>query len=104
MPDELHRIVDATTMSGTTVQGDNLAIVSKLVDGNMIDDDNAPAPKNIPTPNENTDGIFGEWEHSGSCFRAMAGGCHLKARISYVPHIRPSLFNFCSNCSSSHHS
>ena len=93
MPDELHRIVVATTMSGTTVQGDDLAIVSNLVDGNMIDDDNAPAPENIPTPNENTDGIFGEWEHSGSCFRAMAGGRHLKARISYPPHIRPSLFN-----------
>ena len=30
----------------------------------MIDDDNAPAPENIPTPSENTDGIFGEWEHS----------------------------------------
>ena len=93
MPDELHRIVDATTTSGTTVQGDDLAIVSNLVDGNMINDDNAPAPENIPTPNENTDGIFGEWEHSGSCFRAMAGGRRLKARISYPPHIRPSLFN-----------
>ena len=93
MPDELHRIVDATTTSGTTVQGDDLAIVANLVDGNMINDDNPPAPENIPTPNENTDGIFGEWEHSGSCFRAMAGGCCLKARISYPPHIRPSLFN-----------
>ena len=93
MPDELHRIVDATTTSGTTVQGDDLAIVANLVDGNMIDNDNAPAPENIPTPNENTDGIFGEWEHSGSCFRAMAGERRLKARISYPPHIRPSLFN-----------
>ena len=93
MPDEFHRIVDATTTSGTTVQGDDLAIVANLVDGDMINDGNAPAPENIPTPNENTDGIFGEWEHSGSCFRAMAGGRHLKARISYPPHIRPSLFN-----------
>ena len=32
----------------------------------MIDYDNAPAPENIPTPNDNTDGIFGKWEHSGS--------------------------------------
>ena len=93
MPDELHRIVDATTTSGTIVQGDDLAIVANLVDGDMIDDDNSPAPENIPTPNENTDGIFGEWGHSGSCFRAMAGGRRLKARISYPPHIRPSLFN-----------
>ena len=27
----------------------------------MIDNDNAPAPENIPAPIENTDGIFGEW-------------------------------------------
>ena len=56
-----------------------------LMVGAMIDDDNAPAPENIPTANENTDGIFGQWEHSGSCYRALAGGRHLKARISYPP-------------------
>ena len=61
--------------------------------GVMIDNDNAPAPENIPTANENTDRIFGQWEHSGSCYRAQAGGHHLKARISYPPNIKPSLFN-----------
>ena len=64
-----------------------------LMVGTMIDDDNAPAPENIPTANKNTDGIFGQWEHSGSCYRALAGGCCLKARISYPPNIKPSLFN-----------
>ena len=53
----------------------------------MIDDNNAPAPENIPAPNKNTDGIFGDWDHSGSCYRALAGGCCLNARISYSPHI-----------------
>ena len=64
-----------------------------LIVGAMIDDDNAPAPENIPTANKNTDGIFGQWEHSGSCYRALTGGHHLKARISYPPNIEPSLFN-----------
>ena len=64
-----------------------------LMVGAMIDNDNAPAPENIPTANENTDGIFGQWEHSGTCYRALAGGCRLKARISYLPNIKPSLFN-----------
>ena len=41
--------MDTTTTSGTTVQGDDLAIVANLVDGDMIDDDNAPAPENIHT-------------------------------------------------------
>ena len=83
--------MNATTAAG--VQGDDVAMVCNLVDGSMIDDDNAPAPENIPTPNDNTDGIFGKWEHSGSCYRALAGGRCLKARISYPPHIKPSLFN-----------
>ena len=68
-------------------------MVSNLVDGLMIDNDNALAPENIATSNDNTDGIFGEWEHSGSFYRALAGGCHLKVRIPYPPHIKPSLFN-----------
>ena len=83
--------MNATTAGG--VQGDDVAMVCNLVDGLMIDNDNAPAPENIPTSNNNTDGIFGEWEHSGSCYRALAGRCHRKARISYPPHIKPSLFN-----------
>ena len=83
--------MNATTADG--VQGDDVAMVCHLVDGLMIDDDNAPAPENIPTPNNNTDGIFGKWEHSGSCYRALAGGRRLKARISYPPHKKPSLFN-----------
>ena len=64
-----------------------------LMVGAMIDNDNAPAPENIPTANENTDGSFCQWEHSGTCYRALAGGCRLKARISYLPNIKPSLFN-----------
>ena len=83
--------MNATTAAG--VQGDDVAMVCNLVDGLTIDDDNAPAPENIPTPNDNTDGIFGEWEHSGSCYRALTGGHCLKARISYPLHIKPSLFN-----------
>ena len=65
LPEELQLIVNATTTAG--VQGDDVAMVCNLVDGSMIDDDNAPASENIPTPNNNTDGIFGKWEHSGSC-------------------------------------
>ena len=83
--------MNATAAAG--VQGDNVVMVHNLVNGSMMDNDNAPAPENIPTPNDNTDGSFGKWEHSGSCYRALAGGRHLKARISYPPHIKPSLFN-----------
>ena len=94
VPPELQRLVTATTTTGGVgIQADDLAMAQNLVDDTMIDDDNEPAPENIPNPNENTDGVFGEWEHSGSCYRALAGGRRLKARISYPPHIKPSLFN-----------
>ena len=93
LTEELHQIINATTTAGVGVQGDNLAMLHNLMVGAMINDDKAPAPENIPTANKNTDGIFGHWEHSGSCYRALAGGCHLKVRISYPPNIKPSLFN-----------
>ena len=89
----MHHIVNATTTAGVGVQGDDLAMAHNLMVGAMIDDDHAPAPENIPTANENTDGIFDQWEHSGTCYRALAGGCHLNSRISYPPNIKPSLFN-----------
>ena len=93
LTEELHRIVNATATAGVGVQGDDLAMVHNLMVGAMIDDDNAPAPENIPTANENTDESFGQWEHSGSCSRVWAGGHCLKARISYPPNMKPSLFN-----------
>ena len=33
----------------------------------MVDDDNEPAPENLPNPNEAAGDIFGEWGHSGIC-------------------------------------
>ena len=37
-----------------------------------IDDDNDPAPENIPAPtNISSSSIFGEWGHEGVCFIAL---------------------------------
>ena len=33
----------------------------------MVDDDNEPAPENLPNPSEAVGDIFGEWGHSGIC-------------------------------------
>ena len=92
LTEELHRIVNETTTAGVGVQRNDMAMVRNLMVGAMIDNDNAPGPENILTANKNTDGIFGQWEQSGSCCRALAGGCHLKARIPSPPNIKPSLF------------
>ena len=33
----------------------------------MVDDDNEPAPENVPVVAEHSNDIFSGWEHSGSC-------------------------------------
>ena len=56
------------------------------MDGKIeVDDDNLPAPENIPTINtEDTDDMFFEWGHDGICQHQQAGGRNVPA----------SLFNF----------
>ncbi|KAL7571289.1 hypothetical protein ACA910_008942 [Epithemia clementina (nom. ined.)] len=51
----------------------------------MIDDDNQPAPENIPTDDDNNNNIFTEWGHSGNCFRAMDGGQAVKPKLLNIP-------------------
>ena len=59
--------MNATTAAG--VQGDDLAMVCHLVDGSMIDDDNAPAPENILLPTTTQMGFLA----SGSTQAVVAG-------------------------------
>ena len=49
-----------------------------------VDDDNAPAPENLPVADANVDEVFVEWGHDGVCERRQAGG--QKTEVS--------LFNF----------
>ena len=35
----------------------------------MVDDDNEPAPENVPAAAEHSNNIFSGWEHSGMCHR-----------------------------------
>ena len=54
-----------------------------------VDDDNAPAPYNIPRPNEEpADGIFGKWGHDGVCGRFRLNGDESNARINNFPAIK----------------
>lgn len=64
----------------------SLADLSSVVD---VDDDNMPAPENIPTPNNNN-GISAiyeeEWGHSGVCYRRMLNSQQTKASLRNFPH------------------
>ena len=50
-----------------------------------IDDDNEPAPENIPdaTPNANPCCLLNVWIHSGICFRRQQNNGFLKAHITF---------------------
>lgn len=48
--------------------------------GVAIDNDNAPAPENIPGGVATGDGVLRSWEHDGICFRRQVGGEKIKQR------------------------
>ena len=89
IPNEIQDLIDAS--GGRNLSVDDTAVVRNMVP-DMIDDDNQPAPENVPLPNENTDGIFSAWEHSGSCYRSMEGGRKLPARLNFPSSATPTLF------------
>eukprot|EP00934_Nitzschia_sp_Nitz4_P007490 Nitzschia sp. Nitz4//scaffold526_size3785//2112//3756//NITZ4_009261-RA/size3785-processed-gene-0.3-mRNA-1//1//CDS//3329553959//7480//frame0 len=61
--------------------------VSEIVgSGVSVEDDNEPAPENVPTEGgDNPGDIFGDWGHDGICFRRRAGGERTKARLKGFP-------------------
>ena len=62
VPDEIHHLIGQPTLSP-----DNMDIARNLL-RDQIDDDNDPAPENIPDRNDTAQNIFSEWQHSGSCY------------------------------------
>ena len=59
--------------------------------GVQVDDDNLPAPENIPTRADNNNSIFEEeWGHCGVCPRRLEGGRETKAKIEFSRHVAPT--------------
>ena len=70
---ELYIICDSVEEGIVTLRGENHGGVSDLVvalSGVVnVDDDNQPAPENIPTMTDTPSIISTEWGHEGVCFR-----------------------------------
>jgi hypothetical protein len=51
-----------------------------------IDDDNAPAPENIPNVNDpmGNASCMREWDHDGTCYRRIKGPTHFNAKLQNV--------------------
>ena len=58
-----------------------------------IDDDNEPAPENVPEQNESSDSLLkAEWGHSGYCYRKTMNFGNHKAKLNF--HVNPTKNNF----------
>ena len=67
--EELHLLIqDMLDQGGSNLDNDN--IIGVMVAAPMIDDDNQPAPENLPSTEDSpgtTNNIMGLWTHSGIC-------------------------------------
>ena len=91
VPAEIAHMLETTAGA---IDGDNEDLVRNILHG-MVDDDNQPLLDNIPTEGEETDAnttqLFYEWEHSGSCYHCLEGGCKNKVRINFNNDVKPTI-------------
>ena len=65
------------------INGERVNVVEALQDVVEIDDDNEPAPENVPRNNDNNTGVFGEWGHTGFCHRRIQNMPNSPAKIIF---------------------
>jgi Transposase IS4 len=86
LPVEIREISERAVLDEEEVR-----IARELVE---IDDDNEPAPENMPQQGVGVaaNDVFGEWGHEGTCYRRMAGGgLQDNPRLIFPAGIRPTL-------------
>ena len=80
--------------AGATINDSDVELIRKMFPG-IVDDDNQPLPENIPTEEEQNapsqPQFFTAWEHSGSCFCCLEGGCKTKPRINFNTNVKPTV-------------
>ena len=86
-------VVQLFESNSSTLDSDDANLVQQILPG-MVDDDNQPLPENIPTPAEegqDAPRFFSTWDHSGDCYRCLAGGRKHKARLSLYTDVKPTI-------------
>ena len=79
-PQALPQVVE-DALNGQSNETNMLEALRGVVD---IDDDNDPAPENIPAPTDNNDRVLDtEWKHHGHCFRRSANMANHKACLNF---------------------
>ena len=72
-----------------TLTTDDIDVATNLV---QTDNDNEPAPENIPSSNDGTDKILNdEWGHDGFCVRRMTNIANANPKIIFPHNVEPTL-------------
>ena len=77
-------IQDMLDQRGTNLDNDN--IIGAMAAAPMIDDDNKPAPENLPSTEDSpgtTNNIMGLWTHSGNCKWKATIQCNDKPELTF---------------------
>ena len=83
--EELHPLIQEMLDRGGN-NLDNNDIISVMAAAPMIDDDNQPAPENLPSTEDftgTTDDIMGQWTHSGICDRKATIQRNTKPELTF---------------------
>ena len=65
------------------INGERVNVIEALQDVVEIDDDNEPAPENVPRNNDNNTGVFGELGHTGFCHRRIQNMPNNPAKLNF---------------------
>jgi hypothetical protein len=81
-------VYNVITAGRVTTDEDAMALMGNV----EVDDDNEPAPENIPQPNLADTGChLNDWGHDGICQRKLVTGVDIKPTISLGTNIQPSM-------------
>ena len=86
-------VVQLFESNSSTLDSDDANLVWQILPG-VVDNENQPLPENIPTPAEegqDAPQFFSTWEHSGDCYRCLAGGRKHKACLSLYTDMKPTI-------------
>ena len=86
-------IIDMLESNLAGVDSENATLICNKVPG-MVDDNNQPLPKNIPSTADeapNAPQFFSNWEHSGNCYCCLEGGRRNKAHLSFNSEVKPTI-------------
>ena len=75
------------------INGERVNIIEALQEVVEIDDDNEPAPENVPRNSDNNTGVFGEWGHTGFCHRRIQNMPNNPAKLIFG--INPTTDDIC---------